>query len=74
MERRKPGSVRDAIFETFKESKKSMTVSEVVTAVEARLGGNVASSSVRSYLNLNVSTGLFERVGHGTYKLRRTTR
>ena len=44
------------------------TLAEIRKAVEARLNGDVAASSVRSYLNLNPTK--FERVGRGRYRLR----
>ena len=66
MLRHAPGSVRDSIVE-FLSSTESASIHEIHEAVEARLG-DVASSSVRSYLNLNVPD-LFERVGRGCYRL-----
>jgi hypothetical protein len=47
---RQPGEVRDAILAALKEAGEPMKVSEIYGAVEARLGGPVARSSVRSYL------------------------
>jgi site-specific DNA-methyltransferase (adenine-specific) len=61
-----PGSVRDSIVE-FLSSTDNASIHEIYDAVGARLG-NVAPSSVRSYLNLNVPD-LFERVGRGCYRL-----
>lgn len=66
MLRHAPGSVRDSIVE-FLSSTESATIHEIHEAVEVQLG-DVASSSVRSYLNLNVPD-LFERVGRGCYRL-----
>lgn len=68
-ERTRPGAVRDAIIASMPPNK-PMTVAELCAAVSDRLGHQVASSSVRSYLRLN-TPGLFERTGHGQYKLRR---
>ena len=68
MARRSPGEVRDAII-AFLRQKGTASVREIHEAVEKRLGGTVAASSVRSYLGLN-KDGQFERVGHGRYRLR----
>lgn len=70
--RQKPGTIRDAIFEVFKKEKRPMKMDEIVAAVEQSLGDSVARSSVRSYLNINVTNGTFERVQRGTYRLKRT--
>lgn len=69
MARRSPGEVRDAIIEYLRR-KGTASVQEVQEAVEKALGGEVARSSVRSYLGLN-KDGVFERVGHGRYRLRK---
>lgn len=66
--RRSPGAVRDAILEAFKSSKGELTTTDLKVKVEASLGGEVASSSIRSYLNLN-TPGQFIRTGRGTYRL-----
>lgn len=66
--RRSPGLVRDAIIEAFKSTKKELSVADVRDAVNARLGEDVPSSSVRSYLRLN-TPGRFTRTGRGTYRL-----
>lgn len=66
-QRHSPGLVRDSIVEYLR-STESAPVSAIQQAVHADLG-DVASSSVRSYLNLNVGE-LFERVGRGCYRLR----
>jgi site-specific DNA-methyltransferase (adenine-specific) len=66
--RRRPGEVRDAIID-FLRSRREATVAEIREAVAKRVG-DVPSSSVRSYLNLN-TPGVFERVGRGRYRLRR---
>lgn len=67
-ERRSPGAVRDSILEAFKDHKGEMNIAEVKSAVEKSLGSPVASSSVRSYLNIN-TPGQFIRTGRGTYRL-----
>ncbi len=66
MLRHAPGSVRDSVIE-FLASTESASVHEIHAAVSARIG-DVAPSSVRSYLNLNVPD-LFERVARGRYRL-----
>jgi site-specific DNA-methyltransferase (adenine-specific) len=66
--RLKPGSVRDAIVASLQESRREMTTAEIHDAVVARLGIDVPSSSVRSYLGLN-TPGLFIRTNRGTYRL-----
>jgi hypothetical protein len=70
VERHKPGVIRDAIVATFKQEKRVMSVAEVRAAVSERLGEDVASSSVRSYLNIN-TPGVFLRTGRGQYRLAR---
>jgi len=64
--RHAPGSVRDSIVE-FLLTAESASIHEIHEAVQSRIG-SVASSSVRSYLNLNVPD-IFERVGRGSYRL-----
>lgn len=70
-ERRRPGAVRDSILRAFEAQKKrdaELSVADIRDAVSADLGEDVASSSVRSYLNLN-TPGHFIRTGRGTYRL-----
>jgi hypothetical protein len=66
---RAPGSIRDAIIAYMSAEKRAVTISQIREAVAGDLG-EVAPSSVRSYLNLNCPA-LFERVGRGQYKLRK---
>ena len=66
--RRKPGSVRDAIFEAFEAMKGEMAVRDIQVFVERKLEGEVSASSVRSYLNLN-TPGQFIRTKNGSYRL-----
>ncbi len=66
MSRHSPGSVRDAVVE-FLTSASDASIQEIQSAVEQRIG-DVAASSVRSYLNLNVPD-LFVRVSRGRYRL-----
>lgn len=70
MARRKPGEVRDAIIGYLRARKDPASVGDIHAAVEKRLGGEVARSSVRSYLGLNEGSE-FERVARGRYRLRR---
>ncbi len=48
--------------------KDGVTLTDIQTLVEQRVGGKVPSSSVRSYLNLN-TPGVFERTLRGRYRL-----
>lgn len=68
-ERLKPGAVRDAITAVLRRQREA-SVDDIHQGVERLLGRTVARSSVRSYLNLNVST-LFDRVERGHYKLKK---
>ena len=63
------GTVQNAIVEYLK-GREAASVSEIVEGVTEQLG-TVSSSSVRASLNLNVGTvgTLFERTGHGKYRL-----
>jgi hypothetical protein len=67
-ERRKPGAVRDAIIDIFSREKRELSIDELRAGVQTLLGGEIAASSVRSYLNLN-TPGLFIRTGRGKYRL-----
>jgi len=66
--RRKPGEVRDAIFDVLRSSGE-VSVAEIRQGVAERIKGQLSESSVRSYLRLNAGEE-FERTGHGTYRLR----
>lgn len=66
-----PGLIRDCIIGYLEDLGTDATTTEITRAVERRLGA-VSSSSVRSYLNLNVGD-LFERVGRGRYRLANAT-
>ncbi|WP_419837191.1 hypothetical protein [Candidatus Poriferisodalis sp.] len=69
--RRRPGEVRDAIEEVLTLAAGPLHVSDIHERVEARLGGAVAASSIRSYLRLNAhSDGRLAKVRHGVYTLR----
>lgn len=70
-ERLRPGEVRDAIFAFFKESQvEDASTTEILEAVQRRLGAKVPDSSVRSYLRLNTPKS-FKRVSRGRYRLAR---
>lgn len=72
--RRRPGEVRDAIVEVLKGHRGDASIDQIHAGVERVLGGKVARSSVRSYLQLGSEGGgkaQFERTGRGRYKARR---
>jgi site-specific DNA-methyltransferase (adenine-specific) len=69
LSRRKPGEVRDAIFDFLRRSSGEVSVAEIRQGVAERIQGQLSESSVRSYLRLNAGEE-FERTGHGTYCLR----
>lgn len=62
-----PGIVRDSIIK-YLSAAESASLAEITQAVASRLG-DVPSSSVRSYLNLN-TPDLFQRTARGHYRLR----
>jgi DNA modification methylase len=62
-----PGMVRDSIV-SYLSAAESASLSEIREAVTAQIG-DVPSSSVRSYLNLNTPE-IFERTLRGRYRLR----
>ena len=66
--RRRPGEVRDAILNALRARKRALSVSEIEANVH-RLLGDVAPSSIRSYLRLNAGE-LFHRDGRGMYQVR----
>jgi len=61
------GAIRDVIRDHLLIARTGATIKELEVAVRERLG-EVGSSSVRSYLNLN-TPGIFERIGRGRYRL-----
>jgi hypothetical protein len=69
---RAPGTIREAIVAYLSSCDHDASVSEIRDAISEKLG-EVPSSSVRSYLNLNVST-MFERVRRGRYRLKKNER
>ena len=65
--RRPPGQIRDAISQFLgQQGESGATVREIQDALSGTLG-DVASSSVRSYLRLN-TPGSFERIARGKYR------
>jgi hypothetical protein len=64
---RHPGTVRDAIV-SYLATQDVASVGEIISAVRRQIG-EVSSSSVRSYLNMNVP-GVFERTAWGRYRLK----
>jgi DNA modification methylase len=65
--RRRPGEVRDAIVQVLSERAGAASVKEIADGVTGLIG-NVPSSSVRSYLQLNTPT-LFARMDRAQYVL-----
>lgn len=67
MSSRAPGEVRDAVVSVMREcDNKSLTVKEIHAMVERKLGGVVAKSSVRSYLQIGEASR-WHRVARGRY-------
>ena len=67
--RLRPGKVRDAIVGYLRERSHHAAVRDIQAGVRSRLGTDVSTSSVRSYLRLN-TPDLFSRVASGRYELR----
>jgi site-specific DNA-methyltransferase (adenine-specific) len=63
-----PGSIRDSVISYLAAVEGDASTAEIMSAVTTQLG-EVAPSSVRSYLNLNVPE-IFERTGRGRYRLK----
>jgi site-specific DNA-methyltransferase (adenine-specific) len=64
-----PGIIRDSIIEFLTALGGEATTGEIMSAVANRVGTEVATSSVRSYLNLNTPK-TFERTARGRYRLK----
>lgn len=64
-----PGRIRDAVVSALEGAKEPLSVKEIHGRVVGSLGGPVASSSVRSYLQLN-TPDMFIRPTRGRYALR----
>ena len=62
-----PGTVRDAVLDYLRSVQDDASLADIRAAVSAQIGP-VPQSSVRSYLNQNVSR-TFLRTGRGRYKL-----
>ena len=65
--RRPPGEVRDAIIQYLENKKGDASLAEIYQSVSESLG-EVAKTSVRSYLQLNTPR-TFTRTGNGRYKI-----
>jgi hypothetical protein len=65
---RAPGTVRDSILRFLSSQDRKVSLAEIREAVSKELG-DVPSSSVRSYLNLNPK--IFERTSRGEYRLKK---
>lgn len=72
MDRQAPGRIRDAINDFLRMHGGPATIQEILDGVHTRLGEPVSSSSVRSYLRLNIDR-TFERVARGAYALQIST-
>jgi len=69
MTRRPPGEVRDAIIAVMRDQPgREASTATILVKVQERLDGQVAASSVRSYLQLNNDT--FQRVAPGRYRMK----
>lgn len=66
--RKRPGEVRDAIVQVLENRPRGATVCEITGEV-TNLIGDVSSSSVRSYLQLN-TPGMFARMDRAQYVLK----
>jgi hypothetical protein len=67
---RAPGQVRDAILRYMSTvGSQEVSVKDIGSAVAKEIG-QVAPSSIRSYLNLNVPSK-FVRTGRGMYRLKK---
>jgi hypothetical protein len=72
--RRKFGAVGDAVVQVLEEAGCGLRMMDIHLSVEELLGESVSRSSVKNYLARGTDgrkTPLFERVGHGRYRLRR---
>ncbi len=67
-QKRRPGEIRDAIIDYLRGQERQASVAEIRQAVAERFDGQLAESSVRSYLRLNTPAE-FERITKGHYRL-----
>lgn len=63
-----PGRIRDSIIDYLSDLNDDASIDEILSAVNLRIGTDVSTSSVRSYLNLNTPK-TFERTSRGRYRL-----
>jgi len=66
-ERTAPGIIRDAIISVLTQATHALSVKQIESLARSRIG-DVAPSSIRSYLRLN-TPGVFSRVERGKYVL-----
>ena len=73
--RRRFGSVSGAIVQVLMEAPSDLRVKEIWVEVERLLGSAVSRHSIKSYLHraTHRPQPIFERVGHGRYRMRRAT-
>lgn len=71
-QRRRAGIIRDAIVDVLSEHPEGLRIRDIASVVANRLGGSVPPSSIKSCLSREVqsASGMFERIGHGRYRLR----
>lgn len=62
------GAIRDILADYLAVVREGAAIAELEAVVRSKIGSEIGSSSVRSYLNLN-TPGLFERVSRGRYRL-----
>lgn len=62
------GVIRDILVDHLSVAREGATIAEMEAVVRAKVGPQIGSSSVRSYLNLNTPS-MFERVARGKYRL-----
>lgn len=62
------GVIRDILVDHLSVAREGATIAEMEAVVREKVGPQIGSSSVRSYLNLNTPS-LFERVARGKYRL-----
>jgi hypothetical protein len=71
-QRRRPGTICDAILAVLVEHRDGLRMRDITAAVAERLGEPVSTSSVKSCLwrEAQGNIGKFERIGRGRYRLR----
>jgi hypothetical protein len=70
--RRRNGQIRDAIAAVLAEQPRGLRMMDIASAVAARLGEPVPPSTIKSCLSREAlgTSGAFERLGRGRYRLR----